>query len=243
MVKLMYRVGYGLAALFWFMLSLNAFFNSTPITTSGNANRDTGAQVGGWLFTGFIVYATVHCLWKAIQGPRVGTARDAIDAAPQSSELDHALPAAEAPPDESTIRQPRDDIDRDSDIIRYVLENDREAPSDRIYFLTLTPRDQWGDSGAWDDVPSALLEAMPSIATEYRTAHEACLKENCVIDKATGKEAWMKWVSIINWQSETEVEVEQGVWCRPSSGGASTATYENRGGIWTFKSLKRSWVS
>ncbi len=239
----MYRVGYGLAALFWFLLSFNAFFNSTPIKATGNANRDTGAQVGGWLFTGFIVYATVHCLWKAIQGPRVVTATDSIEAASPASELNHAAPIVEDSPGESSGKQSCDDLDRDSDIIRYVLENDREAPSDRIYFLTLTPRDQWGDSGAWDDVPSGLLEAMPSIATEYRIAHEACLKDNCVIDKATGKEAWMKWVSIIQWHSDREVEVEQGVWCCPSSGGASTATYEKRAGTWTFKSLKRSWVS
>lgn len=242
MVKLMYRVGYGLSALFWLSLNFNAFFNSIPIEPTGNANRDTGAQVGSWLFRGFIVYATIHCLWKAIQGPRVATSRDAIEAASQSSELDHALSAAEDSPGELTVRQPRDDIDRDSDIIRYILENDREAPSDRIYFLTLTPREQWGDSGAWDDLPSALLEAMPSIASEYRIAHEACLKDGCVIEKATGKEAWMKWVSIIRWHSDTEVEVEQGVWCCPSSGGASTATYEKRAGSWTFKSLKRSWV-
>lgn len=242
MAKLTYRIGYGLAALFWLFLSINAYFNATPLELTGNANRDTGRQVGGWLFKAFFAYATVHCSWKAIRGARGVKTADVMVGSPLAS-VPERIANPEDARDEFNDKQPDHEVDRDSDIIRYVLENDREALSDRTYFLTLTPRDRWGDSGAWDDVPAGLLEAMPSIASEYRIAHAACLKDNCVIEKATGKEAWMKWVSIIKWHSDTEVEIEQGVWCCPSSGGASTATYERRGRNWTFKSLKSSWVS
>lgn len=84
--------------------------------------------------------------------------------------------------------------------------------------------------GAWQDAPAALLDAIPSITSEYRLAQEASLKDNRVIESGTEKAAWMKRISTTRRHSDTEVEVEQGVWCCPSNGGASTVIYENHGG-------------
>ncbi|NQT16598.1 MAG: hypothetical protein HQ582_27815 [Planctomycetes bacterium] len=53
----------------------------------------------------------------------------------------------------------------------------------------------------------------------------------------------MKWITVKRWISETEVEVEDGVWCCPLGGGASTVTYEKTNGQWSIKSRGPSWVS
>ena len=53
----------------------------------------------------------------------------------------------------------------------------------------------------------------------------------------------MQWISVKRWLSETEVEVEEGVWCCPLGGGASTTIYEKVNGTWQFKESGPSWVS
>ena len=196
---------------------------------------------------GFVVsLVTIGVLYPAIKLTRPLEIRtpppDSIVTPTQSAEDDDAS-TPEGVADEPSVYQLSDEASRDSNIVRYILENDREPPLDRIYFLTITPQDEWGENGAWHDVPTTMLEAMPAVTSEYRLAHGAFLKANHVIDKETEKEAWMKWVTIRKWHSDTEVEVEQGVWCCPSNGGASTVIYGKQGGTWTFKSLKRSWVS
>lgn len=133
--------------------------------------------------------------------------------------------------------------DRDLDIIRHVLEQDDDHPSDRIYFLTVTPMDQWGENGVWQDVPASLIDEMPAIKDKYRLARGAYLKQGRVLERGTDKEAWMKWVAIKRWVSDSEVEVEEGVWCCPLGGGASTVTYERVDGKWSIKSLGELWVS
>ena len=55
--------------------------------------------------------------------------------------------------------------------------------------------------------------------------------------------AWMKWITIIEWKSDREVTVEEGVWCCPLGGGASIVTYEYIEGIWEVKEVVRNWVS
>lgn len=241
---MVYRIGYALAALWWLWLCIYNIRNPDVSGATGNANRDMGRSVGGTLFFWFIVFALCYCLWKAIRGPRVAVdsarTESGHHAAGQPSGVGE-LPAAID--DSSQSHVSGQDSDRDTDIIRYVLENDREPASDRIYFLTLTPKHEWGDSGDWQDVPAPMLDALPSVAGEYRLASGAMLKDNRVLEKASGQEAWMKWVFIKRWISDTQVEVEYGVWCCPSNGGASTVIYQRQGNRWAFKSLTQSWVS
>jgi hypothetical protein len=134
-------------------------------------------------------------------------------------------------------------LNPDHDIIRYVLEQDKEQSSDRIYFLTITPMDQWGESGSWQDAPAALLDAIPTLKTKYRLANGAYLKQGRVLEKGTDKEAWMKWVAIKRWLTDSEVEVEEGTWSSPLGGGSVSVIYKKVDGKWMFKKFSKAWIS
>lgn len=122
------------------------------------------------------------------------------------------------------------------------LFSELEAPlPDRINFLTITPMSAWGSQGDWITIPPEKLTGFPN-ALLYRPADEAHLHEDAVLETGTDAKAWMHWISVKCWISETEVEVEKGSWCCPLGGGASTTTYEKIDGEWTIKKTE-SWVS
>jgi hypothetical protein len=133
--------------------------------------------------------------------------------------------------------------ERDIEVILYVLQSDSSNPKDRIYFLTVTPMSDWGEGGDWADPPQSLLDYVASNGNKYRPASGAIERDGCVLERGTNKKAWMKWITIKRWISDTEVEVEEGIWCRPMGGGAMTTTYEKRHGVWRFKSRGDSWIS
>jgi len=133
--------------------------------------------------------------------------------------------------------------ERDIEIILHVLRSDSSHPKDRIYFLTVTPMSDWGEGGDWSDPPQTLLDYVPPNGNTYRRASGALEKDGSVLQRGTNKEAWMKWIAIKRWISDTEVEIEEGVWCCPMGGGAMTVTYEKRDGKWRFKSRGKSWIS
>ena len=131
---------------------------------------------------------------------------------------------------------------RDAEIIRFVLSR-RDDSTDRIYFLTTTPFQQWHKTGEWTTLPDSFHKSIAQLKTEYRPAKDAYLKNSSVFQKHTDAEAWMRWVKIIEWKSDSEVTIEDGVWCCPMGGGASTVTYEKIDGKWKFKEFGKSWVS
>jgi hypothetical protein len=53
----------------------------------------------------------------------------------------------------------------------------------------------------------------------------------------------MRWISVIEWRSDTEAVVEDGVWCCPLGGGADVSVWEFRDGSWQFKESKGGWFS
>ncbi len=120
---------------------------------------------------------------------------------------------------------------------------DLDEPNGRIYCLTLTPMDQWGDKGNWHDVPAELLREHPDLKTWYRPATDAYLKDGHVLTRESDARAWMEWITIRRWVSETKAEVQIGVWCCPLGGGASTRTYEKIDGKWKVTDYGESWVS
>jgi hypothetical protein len=69
------------------------------------------------------------------------------------------------------------------------------------------------------------------------------LKEWSVLEKKSKAEAWMQWISVKRWISDTEVEVETGVWCCPLGGGASTSIYGKVNGKWKVLEHGKSWIS
>lgn len=69
------------------------------------------------------------------------------------------------------------------------------------------------------------------------------MKNGSVLENGTNSEAWMRWISVKRWVSEAEVEVEDGVWCCPLGGGASTTIYQKVDGEWQIKKRGASWIS
>lgn len=65
-----YRIAYGFGAFVLLALWVNALVNPIPPAMTGNASYDAGDQVGGWLFSGFLAFAGLSCLYKAIRGPK-----------------------------------------------------------------------------------------------------------------------------------------------------------------------------
>ena len=132
--------------------------------------------------------------------------------------------------------------DRNADIYRYLLGELREPTPDRIYFKTTTPMAEWGEAGNWTTIPADQLKSMPH-ALKYRAANEAYLKNGHVLEKNSDAKAWMQWISVKRWINDTEVEVEEGVWCCPLGGGASTTIYKKVDGKWHIKEHADTWVS
>lgn len=132
--------------------------------------------------------------------------------------------------------------ERNEGIYGFLLAHLDEPTPDRIYFITTTPMSKWGETGDWSTIPADQMKQFPN-AAKYRPASEAHLKDGSVLEKGTDASAWMKWISVKRWISDTEVEVEEGVWCCPLGGGASTTIYEKIDGEWTVKQRGSGWVS
>ena len=86
-------------------------------------------------------------------------------------------------------------------------------------------------------------DAINNLQIKYRPASEAYLERSRVLVKNTNQPAWMRWITIKRWISDTEVEVEDGVWTAPLGGGATTIIYKKVKGKWQLKSIKDNWVS
>lgn len=135
--------------------------------------------------------------------------------------------------------------DRDVEIIQFVLESHSSDTRDRIYFLTPTPMSEWDEVGNWSDPPQKLIDSVSSNGNKYRPASGAFLKEGSVFQRGTNRKAWMRWITIKRWISDTEVEIEDGVWCCPMGGGVMTSIYEKIDGKWKWKAKGNgeNWIS
>ena len=131
---------------------------------------------------------------------------------------------------------------REAQATNETVEDDPPS-QERVYFLTSTPKAEWGDNGAWTTLPVSFHDGIADLSIRYRPASGAHLIDGSVYDKETGGKAWMQWITIRRWISHTEVEVEVGVWCCPLGGGASTNRYEQIDGEWRFKENVSGWVS
>ena len=134
---------------------------------------------------------------------------------------------------------------RDVEIIQHVLQSDSSNSTDRIYFLTVTPMSDWSEAGDWSDPPQILIDYVSPSGNKYRPASGALLKEGSVLQRGSNRKAWMKWITIKQWISDTEVKIEEGVWCCPMGGGVTTSVYEKVDGKWKWKSRGdgENWIS
>jgi hypothetical protein len=135
--------------------------------------------------------------------------------------------------------------DRDVEIIEYVLRETPDSPDERIYFLTVTPKGDWGERGSWQALPADFHARVADLSPHYLPASNAWLSRNCVLQRGTNAEAWMRWITVTRWISASEVEVDEGVWRCPLGGGGRTTVYEKRDGKWRMKSAGslRFWAS
>ena len=132
--------------------------------------------------------------------------------------------------------------DRNADVYRFLLSQ-LDAPSaDRVYFITNTPPAHWAAEPSWSIVPRSELDQFEN-ASLYQSAGEAHFANGQVLQNGTDAKAWMLWISVRHWISETEVEVEQGVFSGPLASGGEINIYEKVDGVWQLKSSGFSWVS
>ena len=132
--------------------------------------------------------------------------------------------------------------DRNADIYRFLLSKLDAPDADRVYFITNTPLAHWGDDPNWSIIPKNELDKFAN-ASLYQSANDAHLRSGLVLQNGTNTKGWIRWISVRRWISDTEVEVEQGVFSGPLSGGGEINTYEKIDGVWKLKSSGFSWVS
>jgi len=133
--------------------------------------------------------------------------------------------------------------ERDFALLEYLLRKNASSRSkDWVYYLTSTPRNQWGETGNWQELPDAFHERIADLTIPYRKASEANLENRSVIDRKTGKLGYMHYISI-RWISDTEAEVNEGNYSKPLHSGGSKIIYEKDGNDWKLKELGGIWMS
>ena len=131
---------------------------------------------------------------------------------------------------------------REAALIEAIVRKNHYGDASRIYFLTPTPRRRWS-GGTWQAFPADFHARISNLPHPYRPAREAFLWAHTVRSRRTLRQEWMSWVTVKKWISDTQAEVEVGVWCCPLGGGAGVEIWEFRDGKWKFKSRERRWVS
>lgn len=133
--------------------------------------------------------------------------------------------------------------EREIEVYRALLDEPRSVYNDRTYFITSTPINAWGEQGEWLTLPESLHVKLQRDSHLYLPAHEAMYRDGRVLVASNGKEAWMRWITITKWISDTEVEIETGIWCCPMGGGGSTEIWEKIDGVWKQTKRLKNWVS
>lgn len=132
---------------------------------------------------------------------------------------------------------------REAQLTEAVLRSIPVADDSRIYFLTPTPRTRWGDRGHWARFSDHFHARIKDLPIKYRPASGAYLLGGSVRSRISHQRAWLQWVSIIRWNSDTEAVVEEGIWSCPLGGGASTCVWERVDGVWRRKEDIGGWIS
>jgi hypothetical protein len=133
--------------------------------------------------------------------------------------------------------------EREAELTKAVLRLFSDPDDSRIYFLTPTPKEQWGKRGEWASLPAEFHARIAGLPVNYHSASGAYLLGGTVRCRGTQRRAWIRWISIVRWSSETEVIVEDGVWTAPLGGGAHQSVWEFRDHKWQFKKGLGGWVS
>jgi hypothetical protein len=133
--------------------------------------------------------------------------------------------------------------EQEIEVYRALLDEPYPIGIDRTYFITCTPMNAWGDLGDWITLPESLHVKVQRNSHLYLPAHEAMFREGHVLDVSTSQKAWMRWITITKWISDSEVEIETGIWSCPLGGGGRTEIWEKIDGAWKKTKSLNNWVS
>ena len=159
---------------------------------------------------------------------------------PPAEAIELATPAAKSVRTGEVLSQPEKITAKDVGLYKHILMSLEEPPSERIYYITLSPMSAWGEGGDWKPLPAELSD---HISDSYRSAANARFKNGSVHPDNSDEQAWMQWITILSWDDEDTAVVEEGVWCCPLGGGASESTYRKVDGEWKQIDYGGGWVS
>ena len=129
---------------------------------------------------------------------------------------------------------------RDANLTEAVLRS-RDIPF--TGYLTPTPKRLWGHKACWQRYPEAFHARLLNLQAKYAPADGAYLLLGSVRSRTSQQRGWIRWVSIIEWISDTEAVVEDGVWSCQLGGGASTDVWEYKDNEWQFRESRDNWTS
>ena len=129
---------------------------------------------------------------------------------------------------------------RDAELTEAVL---RYCDPQFTGYLTPTPQRRWGVGACWQRYPESFHARLSNLQAKYVPADGAYLLFGSVRSRTSQQRGWIRWVTIIEWISDTEAVVEDGVWSCQLGGGAFTYVWEYKDGEWQFKELRDNWTS
>lgn len=136
--------------------------------------------------------------------------------------------------------------DKDAELFESILRSrwsKRPKDDKRTFYLTCTPQSDW-ENGHVEDFPDSFYQRISDLPFGFRKASEAVYVGDVFFkDRETGNSACMVWISINKWISETEVEVEHGMWYQPLRGHGDTFIYIKVNGKWKLKKPIKVWIS
>ena len=160
---------------------------------------------------------------------------------PPAEAIELATPAAKSVRTGEVLSQPEKITAKDVGLYKHILMSLEEPPSERIYYITLSPMSAWGEGGDWKPLPAELSD---HISDSYRSAakHAVLRTEASIRTTPTSKrgcsglQSLVGTTRILQWWKE-------GVWCCPLGGGASESTYRKVDGEWKQIDYGGGWVS
>ena len=130
--------------------------------------------------------------------------------------------------------------DKELSLIKLVAEGWKPIDG-RVYFLTATAFKDW--DGGLKNYESRVYQDLKNAGIAFGLGTETTFNDKGrVIEKTSGKECWLTWISLKGIDSDT-IEVDSGVWSGPLGGGGGVETYQYRQGRWMAIKREVFWVS
>ena len=111
------------------------------------------------------------------------------------------------------------------------------------HYLTCLRPEEW-IGGNVKDFPDSFYKRLSNMPVHFKKATKALYDSNDYFkDPKTGKPAYMMWIKIDKWISDTEAEVEEGRSHFLGGSAYTKAIYIKENGKWKMKQLITGWIS